>query len=97
MEVSFDIAGSPSLPEWARARLLERIGPRASAVAEDSRSQMRNRERALQRLAERLRAGLQRPRPRRPTRPGRAAEERRLQAKRRTAERKRTRRPPEQE
>lgn len=98
VEVSFDIAGSPSLPEWARARLLQRLGPRVSAVAEEQRSQLRNRELARERLAERLRSGLQRPRTRRPTRPGRAAQERRLRAKRRTAERKRRRRsPPEAE
>jgi ribosome-associated protein len=94
VEVSFDIAGSPSLPEWARSRLLERLGPRATAVAQDERSQLRNREVARARLAERLRAGLERPRPRRPTRPGRAARERRLEGKRRQSQRKQDRRPP---
>jgi ribosome-associated protein len=66
VEVSFDIASSPSLPEWARSRLLERLGPRVSAVAQDERSQLRNREIARSRLAERLRSGLERPRARRP-------------------------------
>jgi len=66
VEVSFDIAGSPSLPEWARSRLLERLGPRVSAVAQDERSQLRNREIARSRLAERLRTAFERPRPRPP-------------------------------
>jgi ribosome-associated protein len=97
VEVSFDIAGSPSLPEWARSRLLERLGARAIAVAQDERSQLRNREVARARLAARLRAGLERPRPRRPTRPGRAARERRLEGKRKQSQRKRDRRPPSTE
>lgn len=97
VEISFDIAGSPSLPEWARARLLERLGERTTAVAEDERSQLRNREIARTRLAERLRAALQRPRPRRSTRPSRGARERRLLEKRQASERKRRRRPPEAE
>jgi ribosome-associated protein len=92
--VSFDIAGSSALPEWARARLLERLGPRVTAVAQDARSQLRNRELARLRLAERLRAGLERPRSRRPTRPGPAARERRLDSKRRQSQRKQERRPP---
>jgi ribosome-associated protein len=97
VEVSFDIAGSSSLPEWARSRLLERLGPRVTAVAQDERSQLRNRELARSRLAERLRAALERPRSRRPTRPGPAARERRLDAKRRQGQRKRERRPPADE
>ena len=97
VEVSFDIAGSSSLPEWARSRLLERLGPRVTAVAQDERSQLRNREIARSRLAQRLRAALERPRPRRPTRPGPAARERRLDSKRRQSQRKRERRPPAEE
>lgn len=97
VEVSFDIAGSTSLPAWARARLLERLGRRVTAVAEDERSQLRNREIARERLAGRLRAALHRPKLRRPTQPGRNASERRLQSKRRVGERKRQRRAPEQE
>jgi ribosome-associated protein len=65
-----------------------------SAVAQDARSQARNRELALERLREKLAAGLRRPKARRPTRPGRAARERRLEQKRRTAERKAQRRRP---
>ena len=94
VEVSFDIAGSSSLPEWARSRLMERLGPRVTAVAQDERSQLRNRELARSRLAERLRAALERPRSRRPTRPGPAARERRLDSKRRQSQRKQQRRPP---
>ena len=94
VEVSFDVANSPSLPEWARSRLLERLGPRVTAVAQDERSQLRNREIARSRLARRLRAALERPRPRRPTRPGPGARERRLESKRRQSRRKQERRPP---
>lgn len=94
VEISFDIAASRSLPEWARARLIERLGERTSAVAEDERSQLRNREIARERLEQRLKRALERPKARRPTRPGRAVKERRLQAKRRLSERKRGRRPP---
>lgn len=97
VEVSFDIESSPTLPEWARTRLLERLGPRVAAVAQDERSQLRNRELARSRLAERLRAALERPRPRRPTRPGPAARERRLDSKRRQSQRKQERRPPTEE
>ncbi len=97
VEISFDIAGSPSLPEWAKARMLERLGPRVSAVAEDERSQLRNRQIARERLAARLHAALQRPRPRRATRPSLQARERRLTQKRQTGERKRQRRSPEQD
>lgn len=97
VEVSFDIAGSPSLPEWARSRLLERLGSRVTAVAQDERSQLRNREIARSRLAQRLRTGLERPRTRRPTRPSRAARKRRLDSKRRQSQRKQERRPPADE
>lgn len=97
VEVSFDIASSSSLPDWARSRLLERLGPRVSAVAQDERSQLRNREIARSRLAERLRSALERPRVRHPTRAGPAARERRLDSKRRQSERKQARRPPSAE
>ncbi len=97
VEVSFDIASSPTLPEWARPRLLERLGSRVTAVAQDERSQLRNREIARSRLAERLRAALERPRSRRPTHPGSAARERRLDSKRRQSQRKQQRRPPAEE
>jgi ribosome-associated protein len=94
VEAVFDVEASTALDESQRARLLERIGPLVTAVAQDARSQARNRELALQRLAERLSAALKVPRRRRPTRPTRASRERRLEQKRRAAERKRTRRRP---
>ena len=65
-----------------------------TAVAQDARSQARNRELALERLAEKIAGGLVVPRARRPTRPTRAAKERRLKGKRRAAERKQARRRP---
>jgi ribosome-associated protein len=95
VEAIFDIEASESLPESVRARLLERLGPRASAVAQDERSQLRNRALAVERLRERLAQALYVQPPRRPTRPGRGARERRLASKRSQAERKQNRRAPE--
>lgn len=95
VEAVFDVAASQALDEAQRARLLERLGPVVTAVAQDARGQSRNRELALQRLAQKLAAGLRVQRKRRPTRPSRAAKQRRLEQKRRTAEKKRRRgRPP---
>jgi ribosome-associated protein len=94
VEASFDVLASRSLSESQRARVLARAGERVVAVAQDERSQARNRELALKRLAERLSRALAVPRKRRPTRPTAASRERRLQAKRRATERKRGRRPP---
>src|SRR5476649_2597249 len=67
VEASFDVLASPSLSESQRARILARAGPQLSAVAQDERSQARNRELALSRLAERLSRALTVPRKRRPT------------------------------
>jgi ribosome-associated protein len=92
VEAVFDVGASAALSESQRARLLERAGPVVRTVAQEARGQARNRELALQRLAERIAAGLRVPRRRRPTKPGRAARERRLEQKRRTAARKRSRR-----
>jgi ribosome-associated protein len=94
IEAVFDVASSPSLSEQQRALLLERVGERATAVAQDARSQARNRELALERLREKLAAGVARPKRRRPTKPSRAARERRLEEKRRASQRKRERRRP---
>ncbi|WP_249011499.1 peptide chain release factor-like protein [Conexibacter sp. DBS9H8] len=77
-----------------RNRLEARFGTRASAVAQDTRSQLRNRELALERLEAKLRVALTPPPPRRPSRPTRASVERRLQSKRRQSARKHDRRPP---
>lgn len=95
VEAVFDVEGSQALDEAQRARLLERLGPVVTAVAQDARGQSRNRELALWRLAEKIGAGLRVQRKRRPTRPSRASKQRRLEHKRRTAEKKRGRgRPP---
>jgi ribosome-associated protein len=95
VEAVFDVGASRVLSDAQRARLLEKLGSRVTAVAQDARSQARNRELALERLAEKLAAGLRRPKPRRATRPSRGAKERRLEGKRRTGERKRQRRRPD--
>ncbi len=95
VEASFDVSESASLSDRQRELLLERIGPRAVAIAQDFRSQARNRELALQRLSKQLARALVVPKARRPTLPTAASRERRLRAKRRDAERKRARRTPE--
>ncbi|TML65506.1 MAG: aminoacyl-tRNA hydrolase [Actinobacteria bacterium] len=94
VEVRFDVASSPSLGPRQRARLLERLGPLVRVVASDERSQVRNRELALERLRSRLAEALRVQRERRPTAPTRSSRERRLEDKRRRAERKRLRKPP---
>ena len=94
IEAVFDVDASDSLSEQQRALLKRKLGDRVTAVAQDARSQARNRELALERLREKLEAGLRRPKPRRPTKPSRAARERRLDQKRRTSERKAQRRRP---
>jgi len=94
VEAVFDVRASAALDESQRARLIEKAGPVLSAVAQEGRGQARNRELALRRLAEKIAAGLERPRRRRPTRPTRASRQRRLERKRRTGERKRARRRP---
>lgn len=92
VEASFDPAASPSLTEVQKRRISARLGPRVVAVAQDARSQSRNRELALARLQARLTGALAVPRPRRPTQPSRAARQRRLEEKRRQSQRKRDRR-----
>ena len=94
VEAVFDVAASQALSEAQRARLLERLGPRVSAVAQDNRSQLRNRELALERLRAKLEAALRVQRPRRPTRPTAASRERRITGKRADSQRKEARRPP---
>ncbi|HEX9481444.1 MAG TPA: alternative ribosome rescue aminoacyl-tRNA hydrolase ArfB [Solirubrobacteraceae bacterium] len=95
VEAVFDVRASATLSDAQRERLLSRLGPRVVAVAQDGRSQARNRELALERLAERLSEALHVPRDRRPTGPTAGSRERRLDAKRRASERKLARRPPE--
>jgi ribosome-associated protein len=95
VEASFDVLTSQALSEVQRKRLLARLGPRVVAVAQDERSQSRNRELALARLGERLARGLAVAKRRRATRPTAASRERRLAAKRRGTQRKHERRRPE--
>jgi ribosome-associated protein len=94
VEASFDAASSPSLTEDQRHRVLARCGPVVRAVAQDARSQARNRELALERLRDRLARALHVPRRRHATRPTRASRVRREQSKRRQAQRKSERRRP---
>jgi ribosome-associated protein len=92
-EVRFDVEASPSLLDVHRARLLERLGPVVRVVADDERSQLRNRDLALERLRARLADALRVQRTRRPTAPTRASTQRRLEQKRRRSDIKRSRRP----
>jgi ribosome-associated protein len=94
IEASFDVAASGSLSEAQKARIIARAGPRVIGVAQDARGQARNRELALERLRRRLTAALAVQRPRQATKPSRAAKQRRLEAKRQNADRKRGRRRP---
>ncbi len=94
VEAVFDVARSATLSEAQKRRLTARVGPVVRAVAQDERSQSRNRELALERLGQAIRAGVRVPRKRRPTKPSAASRERRLEEKRRRAERKRLRKPP---
>jgi ribosome-associated protein len=91
-EVRFDAAASPSLPAWARDRLVARLGPVVVVTASDHRSQARNRAAAVARLAARLSRALETTPTRTPTRPTRASQRRRLEAKRRQSAQKRQRR-----
>ena len=92
VEVTFDVAASESLGPRQRERLLAKVGAEVRAVAADERSQSRNRELALRRLAERIERALRVEKPRTATRPTRASKERRLQAKKRRSDVKRLRR-----
>lgn len=98
VELSFDLAGSPSVPPWLRDRLLARLSSRlvdgvVTVVASEHRAQLANRNAARDRLAALLRTAAEPPPPRRrPTKPSRGAKERRLAAKRKRGETKRNRR-----
>jgi ribosome-associated protein len=94
VEAVYDVEASQALDDAQRTRLLERLGPIVTAVAQDARGQARNRELALARLGQKIAAGLRVQRKRRATRPSRAAKQRRLERKRRTGEKKRARRQP---
>ena len=99
VQLRFDVAGSPSLPEPVRARLLRLAGKRVNRTGEiviearRHRTRERNRRDARERLAALIRQAADQPRVRIPTRPGAAARRRRVQEKRRRAHLKRLRRP----
>jgi ribosome-associated protein len=94
IEAVFDVASSGALTDEQKRRIASRCGPRVTAVAQDTRSQARNREIALERLRSRLSSALAPARTRRPTRPTGESRRRRLEAKRRRGAVKRTRRRP---
>jgi len=94
IEASFDVEASTALDDAQKRRVMARCGPVVRAVAQDARGQARNRALALERLAERLSRALEVPRVRRPTKPTKASRTRRLDAKRRAAQRKSDRRRP---
>jgi ribosome-associated protein len=97
VEALFDVAASSALTERQKQRVISRAGPVLRAVAQDERSQWRNRELAVGRLVETLRAALHIPRTRRATSPSHGAVEQRLEGKRRRSRAKKLRRPPNEE
>jgi len=94
VEAVFDVEASTALTEIQKHRVGTRVGPVLRAVAQDERSQARNRELAVERLVEKLRAALAVPRRRVATKPSKRARERRLEGKRHRARTKALRRPP---
>ena len=95
VEATFDVEASTGLTAAQKARVLQRAGSVLRAVAQDERSQARNRELAVERLVSSLREALRVERRRRPTKPTAASRERRIKQKRRRGETKQLRRPPE--
>ncbi|MBV8945073.1 MAG: aminoacyl-tRNA hydrolase [Solirubrobacterales bacterium] len=95
VEAIFDVEASETLTDEQKRRVISRLGARVTAVAQDARSQARNRELALERLRGRLTDALAVQRRRNATRPTAASVERRLDVKRRQATRKRERQPPQ--
>ena len=94
VEAIFDVEASGSLSPVQKARVVRKAGPVLRAIAQDERSQTRNRELATQRVVEVLRQALRVERRRRPTKPTAASQKRRLEAKRRRGQTKQLRRPP---
>ncbi len=94
VQAIFDVGASDSLSETQKARIMSRCGPVVSAMAQDARSQARNRELALERLQARLTHALEVPRARRKTKPTAGSKARRAEAKRHLSQRKRARRRP---
>ena len=96
VEAVFEVERSEALTDLQKRRVVARAGRVLRAMAQDERSQARNRELAVERLVAQLREALKVPRKRRPTKPSRAAVERRLEEKRRRSEAKRLRRRPDE-
>jgi ribosome-associated protein len=94
VEAVFDVHASATLSEAQQARIAARLGPRVTASAQDTRSQLRNRELALERLGNRLASALEVARPRHATRPTATSRRKRVEGKRRRSEVKRARRRP---
>ncbi|MBE2318095.1 aminoacyl-tRNA hydrolase [Solirubrobacter sp. CPCC 204708] len=92
IEAIFDVHASGSLDPVLKARISAKLGPRVTAVAQDARSQARNRELALERLARRIEQALHVQRPRTKTKPSAGAKRRRLEDKRRRSDIKKSRR-----
>ena len=93
MEAIFDVQSSPSLSEAQKRRVVARAGPTIRAVAQDERSQLRNKDLAVERLVASLREALRVPRRRVATKPSAASKQRRLEAKKRRSQTKQLRRP----
>jgi ribosome-associated protein len=93
-ELTFDVETSSAFTDTQRARVVTKLGPVVRVVADDERSQLRNRALAEERLADKLRGALHIPRNRRATRPTRGSQRRRMDAKKQRGEVKRYRRPP---
>jgi ribosome-associated protein len=94
VEALFDVEASSSLTDRQKHRVVRKAGPVLRAIAQDERSQARNRELAVERVADALREALRVERRRVPTKPSKAAVARRLEQKRRRSDTKRLRRPP---
>ena len=97
VEAVFDVEASATLTDAQKRRIVAKLGPVVRAVAQDERSQSRNRELALERLEAQLREALKVRRPRRPTKPTKAAKQRRLDTKKQRGATKRLRLPPTDE
>lgn len=93
-ELVFEIETSRSLSDDVRQKLTDVFGPRIRVVADDTRSQSRNRDIAMKRMEDRIAAALKPKRKRRPTKPSKGSKERRLKSKKRTTELKAQRRSP---
>ena len=94
VEALFDVESSTALTDRQKQRVVRKAGPVLRAIAQDERSQARNRDLAVERVADALGEALHVERRRVPTKPGKAAVERRLEQKRRRSQKKRLRQPP---